>query len=84
MFGLFRQNNETVSKLTTSILAQLEALLEKNEFTKESSSAIMDSLSRVVLYKNLFPTEFDHFKDLPAEELMQIFSNKFPPEVVQV
>jgi hypothetical protein len=41
-------------------------------------------VSRVVLYRNLFPSELEQNKHLSVEQLREVFINKFPEEVVEV
>jgi len=84
MFGLFKKNNPTVSKITNTILDSLDGVIKREEFSRQHLSDFTEQLSRVLLFKTLFADEFEKNKEKSSEELMAIFQSKFPEDVVQV
>lgn len=45
---------------------------------------IEELLSRVVLYRNLFPSELEANKTLSPEQLKVVFATKFPKDIIEV
>lgn len=72
-----------MGKIALAIVQYLEKSLETNAFSNERADEIEERLSRLTLYRNLFPTELEANKNCSAEEIQQIFAAKFPPEVVE-
>jgi len=82
--GLFSCNNKTLDKITAVVVDRVDKLLRDKCFTKEKLKPVVDELSRLVLYKNLFPSDLEEFKDKSTDELAIIFAAKFPEEIVEV
>ncbi|XP_064383534.1 uncharacterized protein LOC135332129 isoform X2 [Halichondria panicea] len=76
------QKMGVVSQLTAPCLKSIEEALEDGRFKKDVWEGISQQLSRVALYTTLFQSDFTAVSSLSTDKLIDIFTQKFPREVL--
>jgi hypothetical protein len=78
------RNDKGVMKIVMRLLADVRAALESHRLNSEAIDAFRDHLSRVLLFKNLFPQLLAQQAESESPEaLAKLFMDTFPPDVIR-
>eukprot|EP01125_Pyxidicula_operculata_P010404 TRINITY_DN3421_c1_g2_i2.p1 TRINITY_DN3421_c1_g2~~TRINITY_DN3421_c1_g2_i2.p1 ORF type:complete len:1774 (+),score=439.41 TRINITY_DN3421_c1_g2_i2:2-5323(+) len=72
-----------IGRIGSHVIKSTETVLNDNVFNDLNISRLSSLLSRVVLYRNLFPNELKSNQHLSTDDLIKLFGSKFPPEVIE-
>ena len=78
------QKHMGVMKIVGRLLEDVRITLEQRRFDSATINAFRDHLSRVLLFKNLFPTLLnEHAETYTPEQLAKVFHDTFPLDIIR-
>lgn len=78
------QKHTGVMKIVGRLLEDVRVALEERRFDSATINSFRDHLSRVLLFKNLFPTLLsEHAETYTPEQLAKLFLDTFPADIIR-